>query len=98
MPPIRIWIMDGHNMIFAIPTLQRLQVADHREEARASLADRLERFALARGERVHVVFDGNALPSNPDAVGKPLFETVYTRRGEETADDRIIRVATRCLE
>jgi predicted RNA-binding protein with PIN domain len=90
--------MDGHNMIFAIPSLQRLQVTDRREEARSSLADSLERFALARNETVHVVFDGNELPSNPEALRKPLFETVYTRRGEEVADDRILREARRCLE
>ncbi len=94
----RIWIMDGHNMIFAIRPLQELQVSDRREEARSGLADRLERFALARGEKVLVVFDGNELPSNPDASRTPLFETVYTRRGEGTADERIIREAGRCLE
>ena len=98
MAPNRIWIVDGHNMIFAIRPLQRLQVSDRREEARAGLADRLERFALTRGEKVLVVFDGNALPSNPDAIRKPLFEAVYTRRGEGVADDRIIHEARRCLE
>ena len=98
MAPNRIWIVDGHNMIFAIRPLQRLQVSDRREEARSGLADRLERFALTRGEKVLVVFDGNALPSNPDAIRKPLFEAVYTRRGEGVADDRIIHEARRCLE
>jgi predicted RNA-binding protein with PIN domain len=90
--------MDGHNMIFAIPSLQRLQVSDRREEARRGLADRLERFALTRGEKVLLVFDGNELPSNPDALRKPLFEIVYTRRGEGVADDRIIHEARQCLE
>ncbi len=98
MAPNRIWIMDGHNMIFAIRPLQRLQVSDRREEARSGLADRLERFALARGEKVLVVFDGNELPSNPDAMRTLLFETVYTRRGEGVADDRILHEAGRCLE
>src|SRR6267378_4484044 len=94
----RIWIMDGHNMIFAIRPLQRLQVSERREEARSSLADRLERFALARGEKVLVVFDGNELSSSPDALRKSLLETVYARRGEGAADERIIREARRCLE
>src|SRR5713226_9284639 len=98
MAPKRIWIMDGHNMIFAIRPLQELQVSDRREEARSGLAERLERFALARSEKVLVVFDGNELASNPDARRTPLFETVYTRRGEGSADDRIIREATRLLE
>jgi predicted RNA-binding protein with PIN domain len=94
----RIWIMDGHNMIFAIPALHRFQVTDRREEARSGLADRLERFALTRGEKVLVVFDGNALPWSPDAGRTPLFETVYARRGEGVADDRILHEARRCLE
>jgi len=97
MAPKRIWIMDGHNMIFAIGPLQRLQVSDRREEARRGLAERLERFALTRGEKVLVVFDGNELPSNPDALRKPLFEMVYARRGEGSADERIIREARLCL-
>ncbi len=98
MSPSRIWIMDGHNIIFAIPPLQHLQVSDRREEARARLTDRLERFAIARGEKVLVVFDGNQMLSNPDAVRKPLFEVVYSRRGEGVADDRIIHEARRCQE
>lgn len=98
MPPQRIWIMDGHNMIFAIPGLERLQVSDRREEARAGLTDRLRRFAIARGEKVLVVFDGNQMLSNPDAVRSPLFEVVYSRRGEGVADDRILHEARRCHE
>jgi predicted RNA-binding protein with PIN domain len=98
MPAKRIWIMDGHNIIFAIQPLQKLQVSDHREEARAGLADRLERFAIARGDQVLVVFDGNEQASTPGARQKSLLETTYTPRGEGAADERIIREATRCLE
>jgi predicted RNA-binding protein with PIN domain len=98
MAPHRIWIMDGHNMIFAIPPLQQLQVSDRREEARSGLTDRLEQFALSRSEKVLVVFDGNELPSSPAGARTPLFETVYAARGEGAADARIIREAGRCLE
>src|ERR1051325_7157239 len=98
MPPKRIWLMDGHNIIFAIPALEQLQVTDRREEARSSLAGRLERFALARGEKGHLVFHRHALPSSPEAPRMPLLEIVYSRRGEEVADDRILREARRCLE
>ena len=94
----RIWIMDGHNIIFAIPSLQRLQVSDRRDEARQGLADRLERFAHARGEKVLVVFDGNELSSSPDTIQRPLFEIVYMRRGEGVADDRIIYEARQLSE
>lgn len=94
----RIWIMDGHNMIFAIPALQRLQVSDRREEARARLAETLERFATGRGEKVLLVFDGNQVQANPDAVRRPLFQVTFTRRGEGVADDRIIHEARACFE
>lgn len=80
-------------MIFALPELQRLQRAGRREEARAGLTVHLERFALARAERVLVVFDGNRIGSVPDAGRSPHFEIVYTRPGEGVADDRILREA-----
>jgi predicted RNA-binding protein with PIN domain len=98
MAAARIWIMDGHNMIFAIRRLERLQVSDRRDEARRGLVDRLRRFARARGEMVLVVFDGNDLPSNPDVIREPLFEAVYARRSDGEADDRIIHEARVCLE
>ncbi|MBI1951123.1 MAG: NYN domain-containing protein, partial [Acidobacteria bacterium] len=65
------WIMDGHNMIFAIPRLQGLQVSGHRDEARRALEDRLRRFAQRRGQKVLVVFDGNDLQRNDDGAGLP---------------------------
>jgi predicted RNA-binding protein with PIN domain len=87
--------MDGHNMIFALPELQRFQVSGRREEARAGLSARLERFALARAEKVLVVFDGNRIRSVHDTSPSPYFEIVYTRPGEGVADDRILREARR---
>jgi predicted RNA-binding protein with PIN domain len=98
MPAGRIWIIDGHNMIFAIPPLRELQVSHRGEEARSGLTDRLERFALARSEKVLVVFDGSDLPSSPDASRRSLLETVYARGGAGAADRRIIDEAGRCLE
>ena len=89
----RIWIMDGHNMIFAIPHLQGLQVSGHREEARRALEERLRRFAQRRGQEVFVVFDGNDLQRNPDVIREPFFQTVYARRSDGEADDRIIHEA-----
>jgi hypothetical protein len=85
--------MDGHNMIFALPELQRLQVSGRREEARAGLSVRLERFALARGEKVLVVFDGNRIRSVHNTSPSPCFEVVYTGPGEGAADERILREA-----
>src|SRR5438876_254468 len=98
MPANRTWIIDGHNVIFAIRPLHELQVSSGGEEASAGLAERLERFAAARGDRVLVVFDGGDAPSSADAIRTPLFETVYSPRGEGAADERILREAGRCLE
>lgn len=97
MSATRIWIMDGHNMIFAMGGLQRLQVSGRGEEARRALVDRLRRFAQARGQQVLIVFDGIDLPSNPDALREPFLEVAYARRLEGAAkgaaDDRILREA-----
>ncbi len=98
MAATRIWIMDGHNMIFAIGGLQRLQVSDHREEARRGLLDRLRRFAQTRSQRVLVVFDGIDLPANPDVIREPFLEVVYARRSEGAADHRIIHEARTRVE
>jgi predicted RNA-binding protein with PIN domain len=89
----RLWLIDGHNVIFAVPSLHALQVTDRRNEARRSLADRLQRFAHARGERVLIVFDGTGLASNPDARRGSMLEVTYTRPAEGGADNRIIYVA-----
>ena len=89
----RIWIMDGHNMIFAIRRLQTLQEADRGEEARRELVERLRRFAQTRREDVLVVFDGNDLAWNPDVPREPFLEVAFAARGEGGADARIIHAA-----
>jgi hypothetical protein len=89
----RIWIMDGHNMIFAIRLLQRLQVSGHGDEARRELVGRLRRFAQTRREDVLVVFDGNDLPWSPEVLSEPYLEVAFAARGEGGADARIIRAA-----
>ncbi|MGH9750306.1 MAG: NYN domain-containing protein, partial [Candidatus Polarisedimenticolia bacterium] len=94
----RLWIVDGHNVIFALPDLHRLQIADQGDAARRDLVDRLRRFAQERHEKVLVVFDGGTMLSNPEAVEEPLLEVVFARRGEGEADDRILHEARRRLE
>lgn len=89
----RHWILDGHNIIFAIGGLQALQTSQRGTEARSLLVERLRAFALQRGERVLVVFDGNELATDADALRTRLFEVVYTRRGHQVADDRILSEA-----
>ncbi len=91
--------MDGHNIIFRIGALERLQVSNRGGEARALLEESLRDFAQRGGERVLVVFDGNDQPSGPDARKTPAFETVYARRaGGVVADDRILQEADRSLK
>ncbi|HEV8199012.1 MAG TPA: NYN domain-containing protein, partial [Candidatus Polarisedimenticolia bacterium] len=90
-----IWILDGHNIIFALGGLQALQTSGRGAEARSRLVERLQAFAHQQGERVLVVFDGNELATNPDELRTPLFEIVYTRRGHQVADDRILVEARR---
>src|SRR5256712_3790572 len=89
----RIWIVDGHNMIFALGGLQGLQVADQGDEARRELEERLRRFAQTKRQDVLVVFDGNDLLWNPDVLREPFFEVVYAAPREGGADARIIHAA-----
>jgi predicted RNA-binding protein with PIN domain len=106
----RIWIVDGHNVIFAVGALQRLQVSERGAEARALLADRLAEFALARAEAVLLVFDGSGMTTSPPAARRSHLEMVYAGRGEGgrrdeedrrgggAADRFILREAGRRLE
>lgn len=96
MPRKRVWIVDGHNVIFAIHDLKELQIRGRGEEARDALAERLEVFALQRQERVLVVFDGNVLAVGTGADRGAHFEVVYARGGEGAADRHILLEATRC--
>jgi predicted RNA-binding protein with PIN domain len=82
------WIVDGHNAIFAVPEWEELQVAGQRREARHGLEGSLEAFGRAVGARITVVYDGNHLERNPDALSWPHLRTEYSFPPEE-ADDRI---------
>jgi predicted RNA-binding protein with PIN domain len=90
------WIVDGHNAIFAIPEWEELQVSGQRREARLGLEQALEMFGRAVGARITVVYDGNRLERNPDAVSWPHLHTEYSLPPEE-ADDRIRFLAQRSV-
>jgi len=92
-----MWIMDGHNMIFALGELQRLQTSERGAEARSLLVERLEAFALQRGERVLLVFDGKDRDGPPDDRRAQLLQAVYARGGGG-ADRRILDEARRRAE
>ena len=94
----RIWVLDGHNLIFAIPPLRRLQESDRGEEARDGLAEALERFALERQEQVLIVFDSRGPSTGSAAIRRPLLEIVFARGGPGAADIRILQEAHRLQE
>lgn len=94
----RTWVLDGHNLIFAIPPLRSLQESGRGEEARDGLAEALERFSLERQEQVLIVFDSRGPSTGGSAVRKPWLEIVYARGGAGAADIRILREANRLLE
>ena len=94
----RIWIVDGHNVIFAIPRLKALQVSGHRNEARDDLVDALRRFVQARKDPLLVVFDGDDLKSNQDVMRESSLEVVYSPRRPDGADERIVLEAKSRLQ
>jgi predicted RNA-binding protein with PIN domain len=86
------WIVDGHNVIFAVPEWEGLQIRGRRREARVSLEASFEAFGRAVGRQVWVVYDGNDQLRNPDARERPFLRTIYSHPPEE-ADDRILSLA-----
>ena len=94
----RYWIVDGHNVIFAIPQLRRLQDAGQGEEARQGLIDALRRFTQGRQHHLLVVFDGGDERGDETGTRGTLLEVVYSRRRPGGADEEIIRKARSLLE
>jgi predicted RNA-binding protein with PIN domain len=90
----RIWIIDGHNLIFQIPHLKDLQVSGRRTEARRELEHLLLVFATERREEVVVVYDGNSQEGNPDTIQERFLRTTYSLGfPDEVADHRILYLA-----
>ena len=92
----KVWIVDGHNAIFALPSLSRLQREGDRSGARQELEALLESFASRLTGTVLIVYDGNAMPRNPDAVAGPHLQTLFSQPPEE-ADDRIVFLTEQAL-
>jgi predicted RNA-binding protein with PIN domain len=90
------WIVDGHNAIFAVAAWENLQVSGRRREARLALEEKLESFGRAVGARVLVVYDGNHLERNPDAVDLPNLKSHYPAPPVD-ADTMIIYLATQAV-
>jgi predicted RNA-binding protein with PIN domain len=86
-----IWIVDGHNMIFALPRLAELQEQGARSRAREQLAALLRTFTGAR-RSLTIVYDGNRQPPDPEARDTPLLRILFSHP-PETADDCIVALA-----
>src|SRR5262245_27997057 len=93
----RLFILDGHNIIFALGALQSLQTSERGEEARTLLIESLEGFARRRGDRVLVVFDGRGPDGPASGPSSSLVEVVYSR-GTGGADRLILDEAGRRAE
>lgn len=91
------WLVDGHNAIFSVRAWEDLQVRGLRREARRALEESLEAFGRAAGTQVWVVYDGNHLERNPDAIETPHLRSEYSFPPEE-ADDRIRFLVRRFLQ
>ena len=90
----RVWIIDGHNLIFQVPHLKDLQLSGRRTDARRELEQLLLVFASERQEEVVIVYDGNSKPGNPDTIQERFLRTTYSLGfPEEVADHRILYLA-----
>ncbi len=95
-PGAHRWIIDGHNVIFAVPQWESLQIEGRRAEARGALEEMLESLGRAWGVQIWLVFDGNHLERNPHQGVWPHLRAEYSNPPEE-ADDRILYLAGQAL-
>ncbi len=93
----RLWIVDGHNAIFAIAPLAGLQRRGQRKLAREGLERLLRPFSEVCGGKLIIVYDGNTELPNPDAVHSDTFEVCFSQP-PEVADDRIKFLARNAIE
>lgn len=83
-------IVDGYNIIFAIPELKELSKVNI-DSAKDALKDMLANYQGYKGCRVMIVFDGYRRKGNPGSVEKYYdLEIVHTKQ-DETADAFIER-------
>jgi predicted RNA-binding protein with PIN domain len=87
-----IWLVDGHNVIFAHPQLSDLQTGGRRAEARRRLEQMCERFATRYRLRVTIVYDGRQMRGNPATQRRGKVQTQFSRPPQD-ADDRIVQLA-----
>jgi predicted RNA-binding protein with PIN domain len=94
----RLWIIDGHNLIFSLPTTNRLQRGGEGQAARSELERILAPFARVLSRHLIIVYDGNELLPNPEAGEQRGFQILFSQPPEEEADDRIIFLAKQACD
>lgn len=83
-------IVDGYNIIFALPELKELSKINI-DSAKDALKDMLANYQGYKGCRVMVVFDGYRKKGNPGSIEKYFdLEVIHTKQ-DETADAYIER-------
>ncbi|MBP7669387.1 MAG: NYN domain-containing protein [Candidatus Eisenbacteria bacterium] len=85
----QLWIVDGHNAIYALPPLRALHEAGDQAGARAGLEALLLPFAGRLIHPLHLVYDGDLdAPGASERGGSPI-RIQFSR----PADDRIVDLA-----
>jgi len=89
---MRTLIIDGYNVIYAIPELEEL-LGESLEAARAGLVRLLTRAKDSRRdiERLYVVFDGRADDDDGESTVAPGITAIYTQRKKD-ADQKIVEM------
>ena len=83
-------IVDGYNIIFALPELKELSKINI-DSAKDALKDMLANYQGYKGCRLMIVFDGYRRKGNPGSVEKYFdLEIIHTKQ-DETADTYIER-------
>jgi hypothetical protein len=93
--PLDVWILDGHNLIYAVPSLAVRQEKGDGRGARDAVVLGAQRFGARRRVRMVVVFDGARGGEDGERAGG--VEILYAS-GEGGADDRIVRRAEALTE
>ena len=89
---MRVLILDGYNVIHAIPELER-QLDRSLEAAREALIGHCCAYQASRGDvqEIYVVFDGRETDEQAPTRRQPRVTVMFTPKREE-ADDRILHL------
>lgn len=89
---MKTFILDGYNVIFAVPELERLTETSL-EAARDGLFHFCDRFCRGRGDirRIHIVFDGKSQFESRTSDSYGYLDVQYSATGQ-SADEVIVEL------